>query len=104
MKTEQVKRQAARLVRNHREEHERTLAEEKRRWEVDRLREEAAREKRIAEEMRAMKRKREGKFRFSTSNNVIRAAAGAAIIFAARCAIAQPTLLYQWNFDGASPA
>lgn len=48
-KTEQVKRQAARLVENQRHEHERTLAEERQRWEVERLRAEAAREKGIAE-------------------------------------------------------
>ena len=45
-KTEQVKRQAAHLVESQRQEHERELAEEKRRWEMERLREEAAREKR----------------------------------------------------------
>src|SRR5947208_9570631 len=56
--------------------------------------------------MRAMKRKRESSrnLRFSTRTNVIKTAAGAAIILAARCALAEPTLLYQWNFDGASPA
>ena len=50
-KTEQVKRQADRLVENQRQEHERALAEEKRRWELERLREEAAREKKAAEEL-----------------------------------------------------
>jgi signal transduction histidine kinase/DNA-binding response OmpR family regulator len=49
-KTEQVKRQAALLVENQRREHERELAEERRRWELEWLREEAAREKQAAEE------------------------------------------------------
>ena len=51
LKNEQVKRQAAHLVENERQEHQRALAEEKRRWEMERLREEAAKEKRVAEEL-----------------------------------------------------
>src|SRR5438034_8408978 len=56
--------------------------------------------------MRAMKTNRESSrnMRFPIGNNVIKAAATAAIILALRPAQAQPTLLYQWNFDGASPA
>jgi signal transduction histidine kinase len=50
-KTEQVKRQAEQLRENERQEHERRLAEERHRWEVDRLRAEAAREKKVAEEL-----------------------------------------------------
>src|SRR5262249_31223516 len=49
LKTEQVRRQAERLVEGQRKEHERALAEERRRWEVERLREEAARDKKAAE-------------------------------------------------------
>ncbi|HEX8201798.1 MAG TPA: response regulator [Isosphaeraceae bacterium] len=48
-KTEQVKRQAAQLYENQRREHHRALAEEKRRWELDRLREEAAAQRKNAE-------------------------------------------------------
>jgi signal transduction histidine kinase/response regulator RpfG family c-di-GMP phosphodiesterase len=48
-KTAQVERQAEQLRENQRREHERELAEQKRRWEMDWLREEAAREKRITE-------------------------------------------------------
>ena len=51
LKNEQVKRQAAHLVENERQEHQRALAEEKRRWEMERLREEAAKEKRVAEKL-----------------------------------------------------
>jgi signal transduction histidine kinase/DNA-binding response OmpR family regulator len=47
--TEKVRRQAVRLVATQRREHQRALAEQKRQWEVERLREEAAREKRAAE-------------------------------------------------------
>ncbi|WP_406699624.1 response regulator [Singulisphaera sp. Ch08] len=47
--TEQVRRQSELLVDNQRKEHERELVEEKRRWELDRLREETAQEKKIAE-------------------------------------------------------
>src|SRR5437763_5182049 len=43
-KTEQVWRQAELLRENERHEHARRLAEEKQRWEMDRLREEAARQ------------------------------------------------------------
>jgi signal transduction histidine kinase/CheY-like chemotaxis protein len=50
-KAEQVKLQAAQLHRGQRLEHERELAEEKRRWEIERLREEAARERMAAEAM-----------------------------------------------------
>lgn len=49
VKTDKVKRQAAQLVETHRREHERTPAEVRRRWELERLREEAARDKRAAE-------------------------------------------------------
>ena len=48
-KTEQVKRQARQLHESQRREHERGLAEEKRRWELERLREESAREREAAE-------------------------------------------------------
>jgi signal transduction histidine kinase/DNA-binding response OmpR family regulator len=48
-KTEQIKLQAELLRQTQEREHERRLVEEKQRWEMDRLREEAAREKRIAE-------------------------------------------------------
>ena len=48
-KAEQVCRQAERLVDTERREHERELAEQRRQWEVERLREEAAREKAAAE-------------------------------------------------------
>ena len=51
LKNEQVKRQAAHLVESHRQAHVRALAEEKARWEMERLREEAAKEKRSAEEL-----------------------------------------------------
>jgi signal transduction histidine kinase/DNA-binding response OmpR family regulator len=49
LKSEQVRRQAERLVETQRQEHQRNLADERRRWEVERLREEAAGEKRAAE-------------------------------------------------------
>jgi signal transduction histidine kinase len=49
-KTEQVKRQAAELHETQCREHERALLEQKRQWELERLRAEAAREKSIAEE------------------------------------------------------
>jgi signal transduction histidine kinase len=49
-KTEQVKRQAAELHETQRREHERALLEQKRQWELERLRAEAAHEKTIAEE------------------------------------------------------
>ncbi|SIN77987.1 GAF domain-containing protein [Singulisphaera sp. GP187] len=51
-KTEQVRRQSELLVENQRKEHERELVEEKRRWELDRLREETAQEKKVAEALR----------------------------------------------------
>ncbi len=51
LKGEQIKRQAERLVETQRRDHVRELAEEKQRWEVDRLRAEAAREKQIATEL-----------------------------------------------------
>src|SRR5437763_13597541 len=56
--------------------------------------------------MRAMKRKREPsrQFRFAAGHNVIKVAASAAAMCVLHAAQAQPTLLYQWNFDGASPA
>ncbi|WP_240911550.1 hybrid sensor histidine kinase/response regulator [Paludisphaera soli] len=47
-KTDQVRRQAAELVENQRREHDRALAEERGRWEVERLRAEAAREREAA--------------------------------------------------------
>jgi signal transduction histidine kinase/DNA-binding response OmpR family regulator len=47
--TEQVRLQAAQLHEGQRREHESELAEEKRRWEMDRIRAEAAREKEAAE-------------------------------------------------------
>jgi signal transduction histidine kinase/DNA-binding response OmpR family regulator len=50
-KTEQVRRQAEQLRQNQQREHERQLLEEKQRWEMERLREEATREKKIAEEL-----------------------------------------------------
>src|SRR5262249_37644589 len=46
-KTEQVKRQAAELHETQRREHESALLEQKRQWEMERLRAEAAREKTI---------------------------------------------------------
>ncbi len=49
-KTEQVKRQASELHETQRREHERTLLEQKQKWEMEWLRAEAAREKSIAEE------------------------------------------------------
>ncbi len=48
-KTMQVKTQARQLLDNQRREHERGLAEEKRLWELARLREETAREREAAE-------------------------------------------------------
>ena len=51
-KTEQVKRQAARLNETQRREHERELTEEKRRWELERLRGEATRERKTAQELK----------------------------------------------------
>ena len=48
-KTEEVKRQAQQLREAERREHERALAEEKRRWEAERLREEMAEERRVAQ-------------------------------------------------------
>ena len=48
-KAEQVKLQAAQLHRAQRRDHERELADEKRRWELERLRAEAARERQAAE-------------------------------------------------------
>ncbi len=47
-KTEEVKRQAELLREAQRQENDRRLAEEKRRWEVERLREETAREKQVS--------------------------------------------------------
>jgi signal transduction histidine kinase/DNA-binding response OmpR family regulator len=49
LKTEQVREQAEELSQNHLREHERALTEERQRWEMLRLREDAAREKAIAE-------------------------------------------------------
>src|SRR5512135_734222 len=49
-KTEQVRLQAAQLHETQRREHERELTEQKRRWELERLREEAGCEKKVAEE------------------------------------------------------
>ena len=46
-----MKAQADQLHLSQRQEHERELAEEKRRWEIERLREEAARERKAAEVM-----------------------------------------------------
>ena len=50
-KTEQVRIQAEELSRSQRREHERELAEERQRWEVCRLREEATRDKEVAESL-----------------------------------------------------
>jgi PAS domain S-box-containing protein len=50
-KTEEIRRQEELLRENERREHERRLAEQRRTWEVEHLREEAAREKRNAEEL-----------------------------------------------------
>ena len=50
-KSEQVREQAILLVENQRLEHQRQLAEEKQRWEVEQLRAGAARDKRVAEEL-----------------------------------------------------
>jgi signal transduction histidine kinase/DNA-binding response OmpR family regulator len=50
-KAELVKWQAAELVENQRREHDRKLADERRRWELERLREEAARERKLAGEL-----------------------------------------------------
>jgi CheY-like chemotaxis protein len=50
-KTDQVRRQAAALVETQRRDHDRELAEERRRWEVERLRAEAAREREAAEQL-----------------------------------------------------
>jgi signal transduction histidine kinase/response regulator RpfG family c-di-GMP phosphodiesterase len=50
-KTEQVRRQAEELRLNQQREHERRLAQEKQSWEMDRLRAEAEREKRVSEEL-----------------------------------------------------
>ena len=47
-KTEEVKRQARQLREAEQREHERALAEEKRRWEAERLREEMEEERRVA--------------------------------------------------------
>jgi|GEM_PF-432458 len=49
LKAEQIRRQSALLVANQKQEHERELVEEKRRWEIERLREETAHEKKVAE-------------------------------------------------------
>jgi signal transduction histidine kinase/DNA-binding response OmpR family regulator len=51
-KTEQVKRQAELLRANERREHDRVLAAERHRWEVEHLRAEAEREKQLREELR----------------------------------------------------
>jgi len=48
-KTEQVRRQAEQLCENQRREHERDLTERKRRWELERLQKESAREREAAE-------------------------------------------------------
>jgi len=50
-KAEQVKLQADQLHQSQRREHARELAEEKRRWELERFREEAIRERKAAEAM-----------------------------------------------------
>jgi len=49
LKTEQVREQAEQLIETQRQTQERAFADERRRWEVDRLREESARDKRDAE-------------------------------------------------------
>jgi signal transduction histidine kinase/DNA-binding response OmpR family regulator len=54
-KTEQIRRQAAQLVETQRRDHERTLAAERQRWEVEWLRQEAAKEKKIAAELAAVR-------------------------------------------------
>src|SRR5262245_47158290 len=51
LKTAQVREQAERLVETQRQEHDRALADERRRWEMERLRGEAAREKQAAERL-----------------------------------------------------
>jgi signal transduction histidine kinase len=57
--TEQVKRQAELLREKERDEHERRLAEERQRWEIETLRAEAANEKRIADELTASARRKD---------------------------------------------
>jgi signal transduction histidine kinase len=57
--TEQVKRQAELLRQKERNEHEQLLAEERQRWEIERLRAEAANEKRIGDELAASARRKD---------------------------------------------
>jgi signal transduction histidine kinase len=57
--TEQVKRQAELLRQKERAEHERLLAEERQRWEMEKLRADAANEKRIADELAASARRKD---------------------------------------------
>src|SRR4051812_28320268 len=45
-----------------------------------------------------------GNVRFAPGHNVITTAVSAALASLCGSAFAQPTLLYQWNFDGATPA
>jgi signal transduction histidine kinase len=58
-KTEKIKRQEAQFREIERREHERTLAEQKQRWEMEKLRAEAAREKRLAEELAEADRRKD---------------------------------------------
>jgi signal transduction histidine kinase len=58
-KTEMVKRQQARLRESERREHERALAQEKQNWEMEQLRIEAAREKRMVEELAEADRRKD---------------------------------------------
>jgi signal transduction histidine kinase len=58
-KTEQVKRQAAELRDSQRRELERKLAEEKQRWELERLRQEAERERKAAEALKDADRRKD---------------------------------------------
>ena len=56
---EQVKRQAELLRQKERNELEQLLADERQRWEIERLRAEAANEKRIADELTASARRKD---------------------------------------------
>jgi signal transduction histidine kinase len=58
-KTEKVKQQAEQLRENQRREYARALAEQRRGWEMERLREEAMKEKRIAEELAEVDRRKD---------------------------------------------
>src|SRR5688500_15351946 len=57
-KTEEIKRQARRLLEAEEREAQQRLAEQRQRWEADRLRDEIAREKRRAEELERIEHER----------------------------------------------